>query len=165
MNTRGGEGIFLSLVGFCHDLFYIYTFPLYPLAPFLAIQIGLIIQCGSSCLSLMQLLWRQHTAVFCTLTSTQGSTPRFMYIFCSGLLEVCIIYGNRKVEWTSDTKNPSSVCLWMADFNLSSCFKHLRNHRHTNTSLHTFTSSHPHTNRNTHTQSHNRCLVSGVLYL
>lgn len=44
-----GERIFLSLVRFCHDLFYIYTFPLYPLAPILAIQIGLIIQCGNSC--------------------------------------------------------------------------------------------------------------------
>lgn len=36
-NTRGGERIFLSLVKFCHDLFYICTFPLYPLAPVLAI--------------------------------------------------------------------------------------------------------------------------------
>lgn len=47
-HQRGRERIFLSLVRFCHDLFYIYTFPLYPLAPILAIQIGLIIQCAAA---------------------------------------------------------------------------------------------------------------------
>lgn len=65
-NTKGREreGGLLPLVRFSQDLFYIYTFPLYPLASILAIQIGLIMQWGNSCHRVIQLLLRQHTAVF-----------------------------------------------------------------------------------------------------
>ncbi len=98
-----------------------------------------------------------HCSVLHSDVYTEINPPPFYIYFHSVLLKVCIIYGNRKVERTSDAKK-SIICLSSIVLNI---------HILTDTQTHPCILLHPHTHTHTytHTHSHNRCLVSGVLYL